>query len=103
MWINFLWALVPIIWLIISLGIIGMPASRACTIGLIITIADAVLMFKQPIINTLSGALEGIIMGIWPIMYVILAALLYIRLQLIQVVWGRLKNYYHQSQPIKEF
>lgn len=54
MWINFLWALVPIIWLIISLGIIGMPASRACTIGLIITIADAVLMFKQPIINTLS-------------------------------------------------
>ena len=47
MWINFLWALVPIIWLIISLGIIGMPASRACTIGLIITIADAVLMFKQ--------------------------------------------------------
>ncbi|MGI1820491.1 L-lactate permease [Lactobacillus johnsonii] len=75
MWINFLWALVPIIWLIISLGIIGMPASRACTIGLIITIADAVLMFKQPIINTLSGALEGIIMGIWPIMYVILAAL----------------------------
>jgi lactate permease len=75
MWINFLWALIPILWLIISLGIIGMSASRACTIGLIITIADAVLMFKQPLINTLSGALEGIIMGIWPIMYVILAAL----------------------------
>ena len=75
MWINFLWALLPILWLIISLGIIGMPASRACVVGLIITIADAVLLFKQPILNTLSGALEGIIMGIWPIMYVILAAL----------------------------
>lgn len=75
MWINFLWALIPILWLIISLGIIGMPASKACTIGLIITIADAVLLFKQPLINTFSGALEGIIMGIWPIMYVILAAL----------------------------
>lgn len=75
MWINFLWALIPILWLIISLGIIGMSASRACTIGLIITITDAVLMFKQPLINTLSGALEGIIMEIWPIMYVILAAL----------------------------
>lgn len=59
MWINFLWALIPILWLIISLGIIGMSASRACTIGLIITITDAVLMFKQPLINTLSGALEG--------------------------------------------
>ena len=75
MWINFLWALLPILWLIISLGIIGMSASRACVIGLIITIADAVLLFKQPVLNTLSGALEGIIMGIWPIMYVILAAL----------------------------
>ena len=59
MWINFLWALIPILWLIISLGIIGMSASRACTIGLIITITDAVLMFKQPLINTLSGDLAN--------------------------------------------
>lgn len=103
MWINFLWALIPILWLIISLGIIGMSASRACTIGLIITITDAVLMFKQPLINTLSGALEGIIMEIWPIMYVILAALLSTRLQLNQGVCRRLKRCYRLLPLIKEF
>ena len=84
MWINFLWALIPILWLIISLGIIGMSASRACTIGLIITIADAVLMFKQPLINTLSGALST-------------------RLQLNQGVCRRLKRCYRLLPLIKEF
>lgn len=75
MWIKFAIALVPIIWLIISLGVMRMPAARACVVGLILTIILAIFSFKLPVIDTMTGALEGIIMGIWPIMFVIVAAL----------------------------
>lgn len=75
MWIKFAIALVPIIWLIISLGVMRMPAARACVIGLVLTVVLAIFSFKLPVIDTMTGALEGIIMGIWPIMFVIVAAL----------------------------
>ncbi|WP_240405301.1 L-lactate permease, partial [Lactobacillus crispatus] len=75
MWIRFAIALLPIVWLIISLGVMRMPAARACVIGLILTMVLAVFSFKVPVLDTASGALEGIIMGIWPIMFVIVMAL----------------------------
>lgn len=38
MWIKFIFALIPIIWLITSLGVLKMAATKATMIGLIITI-----------------------------------------------------------------
>ena len=64
MWIKFAMALIPIIWLIISLGVMRMPAARACIIGLVLTILLAIFSFKLSVPNTLTAALEGIIMGI---------------------------------------
>ncbi|MBP2057558.1 lactate permease [Lactobacillus colini] len=75
MWIEFIFALIPIIWLIISLGVIKMPAFKACIAGLVITIFLAIIYFKLPAVDTFTGALEGIAMGLWPIIYVIIAAL----------------------------
>ena len=62
MWIKFAMALIPIIWLIISLGVMRMPAARACIIGLVLTILLAIFSFKLSVPNTLTAALEGIIM-----------------------------------------
>ncbi|URW70863.1 L-lactate permease [Lactobacillus kefiranofaciens subsp. kefirgranum] len=75
MWLKFALALIPIIWLIISLGVMRMPAACACVIGLVLTGVLAVVSFKLPVLDTMTGALEGIIMGIWPIMFVIVMAL----------------------------
>ncbi|RVU73751.1 L-lactate permease [Lactobacillus xujianguonis] len=75
MWTNFLLALIPIVWLIFALAIIKMPAAKACVIGLLLTIILAIFAFKLPLIDTLTGTLEGALMGIWPIVYVIVAAL----------------------------
>lgn len=75
MWLNFIFALIPIVWLVVALGVLRMAADKACTIGLIITIFLAIVAFKLPAVDTFTGALEGIVMGIWPIVYVILAAL----------------------------
>ena len=73
MWIKFAMALIPIIWLIISLGVMRMPAARACIIGLVLTILLAIFSFKLSVPNTLTAALEGIIMefgqlcsSLWP-------------------------------------
>ncbi|GFZ26843.1 L-lactate permease [Lactobacillus corticis] len=75
MWLNFVIALIPIAWLIIALGVIKMPATRATVIGLVLTGILAILFFKQTLLDTISGAAEGILMGLFPIIYVIVAAL----------------------------
>lgn len=75
MWLKFALALIPIIWLIVSLGVIKIPAPQACLIGLLMTILLAIYAFKLPLIDAITGSGEGILMGLWPILYVIVAAL----------------------------
>ncbi|WP_027824976.1 L-lactate permease [Lactobacillus psittaci] len=75
MWVKFILALIPIIWLIISLGVLKLAAIKATVIGLLITIFLAIFTFKLSPINTLAGAIEGVLMGLFPIVYVIIAAL----------------------------
>lgn len=75
MWVKFIFALIPIAWLIISLAIMKMPAAKASIIGLLIAIFLAITAFKLPIVDTLTGTLEGILNGLFPIVYIIIAAL----------------------------
>lgn len=50
MWIKFIFALIPIIWLITSLGVLKMAATKATMIGLIITIILACLVLICPLL-----------------------------------------------------
>lgn len=70
----FVIALLPIIWLIFSLGVLKMPGAKACSIGLVLTLILAIFAFKMSLINAVTAALEGIVMGVWPIVYIIIAA-----------------------------
>ncbi|MEG1431415.1 L-lactate permease [Eubacterium sp.] len=70
----FFLALVPIVWLIVSLGVLKMPGHIACSIALVITLLLSILVWKFSFVNALTGALEGIVMGLWPIVYIIIAA-----------------------------
>ena len=72
--IMFLLAMAPIIWLIIALSGLKMPGYKACFIAFVLTIVLALLVWKQPVMEVFTGALEGIAMAIWPICYVIIAA-----------------------------
>src|SRR5699024_6446515 len=67
-------ALLPILWLMISLGILKISAHITCSFTLISTIILAVIFFKIPIISTITAAIEGLALGFWPIMLVIAAA-----------------------------
>ncbi|MFD0897189.1 L-lactate permease [Loigolactobacillus binensis] len=73
-WGLFLTALLPIIWLIFALGVLKMAGSKACSIGLILTLVLAIFVFRMNILDSLTAALEGAVMGIWPIVYIIIAA-----------------------------
>lgn len=68
-------ALVPIIWLIISLGVFHVRGDVACAIGFVGAIALSIIGFNFSFINSITAGLDGIMMAIWPIIYVIISAL----------------------------
>ncbi|ABK61640.1 MULTISPECIES: L-lactate permease [Clostridium] len=74
MYVLCLIALVPIIWLMVSLGALKMPGHITCPATLALIIVLAVIVWKMPIIDALTATLEGTALAIWPIMLVIIAA-----------------------------
>jgi len=73
-YVQFIIALTPIVWLILSLGILKIPGHKACLTTLIITLILAVFFWKMPVVDALTATLEGAALGLWPIMLVIIAA-----------------------------
>lgn len=74
MYLLFAMALIPVVWLMISLGVIKMPGYKACSIALVITFILAVIVWKMPILGALTAVLEGALLALWPIILVIIAA-----------------------------
>lgn len=72
--VLFFLALIPILWLIISLGIMKWPGYKACPIALGITALLAMLVWNMRAVDSLTAALEGVALAIWPITLVIVAA-----------------------------
>ena len=75
MFIKFILALLPIIWLIVAMSILKFPGYKACLIAFAITVVIAIAGWHLSVINTATAALEGICNALWPIIIVILAAL----------------------------
>ena len=67
--------MIPILWLIIALSILKIAGHKACLIALAITAVLSIAYWKLSVINTLTGALEGVLNALWPICLVIIAAL----------------------------
>lgn len=75
MFLEFILALLPILWLVVSLCYLKMPAYKACPVALVITVLLALLYWKAPGIEVFTGGLEGATMALWPISLVIIAAI----------------------------
>lgn len=73
--LKFLLSILPIIWLIVALSGLKMQGFKACTITLVITMFLATFLWKLNFSSTITGVLEGILNGLWPICLVIIAAL----------------------------
>lgn len=68
-------SLLPILWLIVALSILKVPAWKACLVAVVISFAVAVGWQGMSSTVMLSGALEGVALAIWPILLVITAAI----------------------------
>lgn len=73
-YLMFFIALLPIVLLIVSLGVFKIPGHKICPIALVLTIVLSIIGWKMPLGVSLSAALEGIVLALWPIMLVIIAA-----------------------------
>ena len=73
--VLFFAALAPILWLIIALIVLKLPAYQACSVALIISFLVASNVFEMPTQDALTAALEGGTMALWPIIWVIISAI----------------------------
>ena len=78
--IPFLLGILPIAWLAVGLLALKLPAFKAAAGSLLIAAILSVLYWKMPVPAMLLSALEGLLMALWPIILVILAAVFTYRL-----------------------
>ena len=55
LFLKFLMAILPILWLIIALSKLKMPGYKACSIARCITMVLAIFFWKLSVINTVTG------------------------------------------------
>jgi L-lactate permease len=70
-----LFAVIPIAWLIIAMTLLKMSGVKACGIGLVITAAERLAVYKMGLPEVATGAAEGAIAALWPICIIIVAAM----------------------------
>ncbi len=72
--LNFILAMLPILWLISALCIFKIKAHVASLTTLAISFIEAIIFWHMQPLHAASAALEGIIMAFWPIVVIIIAA-----------------------------
>ena len=72
---DYLVALLVIVWLIIGFVALKLPGHICCPIGLAICFVLAITKWQMPILSAVTAALEGVAMAIWPIGIIVIAAM----------------------------
>ena len=68
-------AMIPVLWRIVSLGVLKMPAHKTCSFTVILTLAIAIICWRMKFIDGITATVEGMAIALWPILLVIVAAL----------------------------
>lgn len=78
----FLLGLSPILWMIIALCGFKMAGYKASFVAMVLAAILSITVWKLPILDTATAALEGFAMATWPIILVIIAAVFLYNLSL---------------------
>ncbi len=73
--VKIILAFIPLAWLLYSLGKIRMPAYKAGIIALLLTYVIAFWGFEMKTVPILQASLEGVMLALFPILWVIVSAL----------------------------
>ena len=71
--ITLSFAIVPILWLLVSIGVFRLSAYKACIAGLSLSLAIATTFFQMPYRHAFQAILEGAVLALLPILWVIFA------------------------------
>ncbi|MDR0578096.1 MAG: L-lactate permease [Candidatus Accumulibacter sp.] len=74
--LNFACAVLPIVWLCVSLCVLRLPGYIACPAGLAVASVLALFVWRHSAAEVGSAALEGAFFALWPILLVVLAAMI---------------------------
>lgn len=91
-YVLFFIALIPIVWLMISLGVLKTPGHKATPVTLIVTLILAIIVWKMPVVDALKAGLEGAASAVWPIIIVIIAAVFIYNLSIYTKSMDLIKN-----------
>lgn len=72
--VPFVLALLPIIWLVVALIALHLPAWKAAIGSFVIACGLALTWWGMPAIEVATASIEGFVMALWPIVLVIIAA-----------------------------
>ncbi|MEV6622872.1 L-lactate permease [Amycolatopsis sp. NPDC051106] len=73
-------AVLPLATVLVLLGVVRMKAHHAALIGLLVALVVGIAAYGMPIVQAVSGALQGAAFGLWPIMWIVVNALWIYRL-----------------------
>src|SRR5262245_814813 len=74
-WLSTLVAALPVVLLLGSLGLLGWSAPRAAALGLVSALGVAILIYRMPGRMAIADALNGAGFGLFPIGWIVLAAI----------------------------
>lgn len=74
LWLSSLIAAVPIIFFFVALAVIRMKGHWAGTVTVLLALAVAILFYQMPVGMALGAAGYGFLYGLWPIAWIIVAA-----------------------------
>ncbi|VVJ20318.1 L-lactate permease [Amycolatopsis camponoti] len=73
-------AVLPLATVLVLLGVVRMKAHHAALIGLLVALVVGIAAYGMPVVQAVSGALQGAAFGLWPIMWIVVNALWIYRL-----------------------
>ena len=73
-WVSALVALIPIIFFFLALTKLRLKGYVAGTITVALSLAVALLFYRMPVANALAAGVYGFFYGLWPIAWIIIAA-----------------------------
>ena len=73
-WVSALVALIPILFFFLALTKLRLKGYVAGTITVVLSLAVALLFYRMPVANALAAGIYGFFYGLWPIAWIIVAA-----------------------------
>ncbi len=74
--LSFVVAILPVLAVLILLGVLRRPAWQAALAGLIVGLVIAIFVWRTPPDLALNSVLNGAVFALWPVMWIVLNALL---------------------------